>query len=360
MSALGQVSVRETHGVRRFLYPLSAEIDLAGLPSSDQVTLASPDGRTIPVQVSPLDHRNPGRIRLDFAVSLAPYEKLQLALSSDQSAAAFEDPLNVTVGKTFRIAQRRFVTEFDKKSMLHQVVYDGVRHLTCPSALTRNGETMAMTADPDLSAGPLAARIRASGSYGDGCDAETRLQTTACKSWVVLRHLLLQPRASDEIVFHLQLAAVSPVLTADFGVGGGIYGKLEAGGSEELSWQSDFPRRGTIRWSISAGDRTDYTGEVKTSDEYAAQRWFHLIDRGKSLAVAVTDVPGACREMTVKLRSDGAVQIRFGLGESDSGPAVFGVCCHFLNNIPALAAATNPQSILLPPLVEVSPGFRGE
>ena len=36
--------------------------------------------------------------------------------------------------------------------------------------------------------------------------------------------------------------------------------------------------------------------------------------------------------------------------------AEFGVCYHFLNDIPAIAAATNPQSILLPPTVEVLPG----
>ena len=40
----------------------------------------------------------------------------------------------------------------------------------------------------------------------------------------------------------------------------------------------------------------------------------------------------------------------------DHPVAEFGVCYHFLNNMPAIAAATNPQSILLPPTVEVLPG----
>jgi hypothetical protein len=305
--------------------------------------------------VSPLDRRNPARVRIDFAVSLAPFESLKLELSSDQSGPAFEDPLNITVGKTFRIAQRRFVTEFDKNAMLYQAVHDGIRHLTCPSALTRNGEAMAISGDPDFAGGVLAARIRASGRYADGCDAKTGVEVSACKSWAVLRHVLVQPRASDEIVFELQLATTSPVLTADFGVGGGTYGKLQAGGGGEITWQSDFSRRHSIRWSISAGGRTDYAGQVKTSDEFRAQRWFHLIDRDKSLAVAITEVPKSCREMTVKLGSDGAVLVRFRLRKYGAGPAAFGICCHFLDDIPALAAATNPQSILLPPVVKVRP-----
>ena len=44
--------------------------------------------------------------------------------------------------------------------------------------------------------------------------------------------------------------------------------------------------------------------------------------------------------------------------EGASPVAEFGVCYHFLNDVPAIAAATNPQSILLPPTVEVLPGLK--
>jgi len=43
--------------------------------------------------------------------------------------------------------------------------------------------------------------------------------------------------------------------------------------------------------------------------------------------------------------------VEFRIGEASIEPAAFGLCCHFLNDIPALAAATSPQSILLPPVV---------
>jgi len=220
--------------------------------------------------------------------------------------------------------------------------------------LTRNGGQMAIGADPEFSAGVLAARIRAVGRYADACEAKTSLEVTSCKSWAMLRHVLLEPHALDEIVFQLQLAATSPVLTCDFGVGGGTYGKLLAGSDGEIVWRSDFSRRPAAGWSISTGGRTDYCGEVETSDDFRAQRWFHLIDKDKSLAVAVTDVAESCREMTVTLRSDGTILAGFRLGEP-SRPAAFGLCYHFLNNVPAIAAATTPRSILLPPIVEVLP-----
>ena len=57
--------------------------------------------------------------------------------------------------------------------------------------------------------------------------------------------------------------------------------------------------------------------------------------------------------MTVAPNVNGDCEISFQLGEEVSGPAAFGICWHFLNGIPAAAAATNPQSILLPPIVEL-------
>lgn len=355
MSVLGHVTVRETRGIRRFLYPLSARIDLPESCQTDRLGLVTRDGQPIPVQVSQSDGRSRNSARIDFAVSLAPFESLELELLSDQSRAVFEDALNIAVGKTFRSAQRRFAIAFDNKGMVNEVLYDGIPHLADATVVTRNGEQMAIPGDSDFTSGLLAARVCARGRYADTCRAEASLEITACKSWAMMRHVLFEPRPLDEVMFRLQLAVASPVLTCDFGVGGGTYGKLLAGSAGEIVWRSDFSRRPAVGWSISTGGRTDYAGEVEASAEFRAQRWFHLIDKDKSLAVAITDVAKSCREMTVTLRSDGAALVKFRLGEPDSGPAVFGLCYHFLNDIPAIAAATNPQSILLPPIVEVFP-----
>jgi len=388
MRFLGHVRVCETHGIRRFLYPVSLEIPAAlphttiGTadrdcgPSASEVpppVLIMPDVGPIPLQVTP-GATNPDLYsRLDFAVSLSPFEQLELKLYAEQpeslslskgdeldpieevstqKAVCLEDPLKVTEGKRFVSTQRRFSTVFDRRGTLHQAVYDSVPHLRAPAVFTRNGLQAELEGASAYAAGfPLTARVTAAGQYPDGCEAETHLETTACKSWVMLKHLLSTTQPGDELVFELPLVVYSSVVTCDFGVGGGIYGSLRQKICPTIVWHSEFLDSGGMRWSVASGDRTDYIGEVRTAEEYRQQLWFHQVDGHKALAVAITQIPRCCREMEITLRANGDVAVAFGIGEATGVPAAFGLCCHFLNDIPAISAATNPQSILLPPVV---------
>ncbi len=376
MSVLGLVRVCETHGIRRFLYPVSLEIPASLLLPADGPGLITADGRPIPLQVTP-SATNPGLYcRLDFAVSLSPLEKLELKLLTGDKApmlgsgftpeveglgqvdrrgprpAGVDDPLQIEEKKRFRSTQRRFSVEFDRCGTLHEVVYDSVPHLRAPAVFNLNGRPAALEGAAAFAAGlPLSARVMAVGQYPDGCGAVTHLETTAYKSWVMLTHLLSRTRPEDELVFSLPLAVSSSVVTCDFGVGGGIYGSLQSDTCAEMVWKSEFLRSGAVRWSITSSGRTDYVGDVQTAGEYLRRQWFHLVDGRKALAVAVTQIPACCREMKVTLRADGDVAVAFRIGAGAEASASFGLCCHFLNNIPAISAATNPQSILLPPVV---------
>ena len=169
-----------------------------------------------------------------------------------------------------------------------------------------------------------------------------------------MSHKLTEPNPNDEIVFTLPLAITAPTLTCDFGVGGYVFGKLDEKASE-IVWHTEFGNAPHARWSVATAGRMDYVGEVDTAEAFLPQRWFHLIDSDKALAVAITKVPDDCRDLTVRLTHEGEVSITFRLGETITAPAEFGVCYHFLNDVPAIAAATNPQSILLPPIAEVLP-----
>jgi hypothetical protein len=331
--------------------------------------LITPDGRQVPLQVSPGAAAPESVRKLDFAVSLSPFEKVELKLLSGQTesariakegrgdfiireAAPLDDPLQTIEEKRFRSRQRRFSIEFDRKGTLHEVEYDSVPHLRAPASFIRNGQQASLDGASAFAVGfPLSARVRAVGQYPDGCRAETLMETTACKSWVTMTHLLSRTQSDDELVFKLPLTASSPVVTCDFGAGGGIYGSLQAETCPEIIWLSKFLRSGGVSWSMASGGRTDYAGETPTTEEYLRQRWFHMIDGQKALAVAITRVPDCCREMKVTIGANGDVSVAFKVGEAALEPAAFGLCCHFLNNIPAIAAATNPQSILLPPVV---------
>ncbi len=178
MSFIGHISVCETHGIRRFLYPVSLEIP-ASLPGPDGVLgLITPDGRPIPLQVSP-GATNPYQYcRLDFAVSLSPMQKLDLKLfiSTLRETAGIDDPLQTEEGERFRSTQRRLSVEFDRRGTLHEVVYDSVPHLRAPAVFTRNGRRAALAGAAAFAAGfPLSARVTAAGEYPDGCGAATLL-----------------------------------------------------------------------------------------------------------------------------------------------------------------------------------------
>ncbi len=363
---LARIRVRETHGIRRFLYPLQAKITVPdGVVSSDY-GMVDEAGQPVPFQLSQIYLGNDVwslEYALDFAVSLEPFASREYVLASDQPRISVDDPLQITFPSQTASetavcsVQKKFSVSLDWYGFIPTVVYDGIPHLRQAMEISRNG----LVAEPDeggfgAAGEQLKKSFKGTGIYHtDLCNFETKSDITACKSWVVITHRLEQPKPNDEIVFTLPLAVTSPTLTCDFSVGGYVFGKLDGMAAPEVVWRTEFGDAPHARWSVETVGRVDYVGEVETAEAFLPQRWFHLIDSDKALAVAITKVPQDCREMTVRLTHEGDVSVAFRLGAAVSGPAEFGVCYHFLNDIPAIAAATNPQSILLPPTVEVLP-----
>ena len=355
---LARIRVREMHGIRRFLYPLTAFIDHSEWSGFHTTQLSTWQGVPQPSQLAPAHRDAHLRDRLDFAISLAPFEEVELVLWADLPEAAISDPLCVTEEGGFHNQQQHFGISFGWDGDVSHVVYDGVSHLVGRTTIMRNGREAAhnlarASGNWAFAEGrTLNARVLANSEYQDGCKAQTRTEITACKSWATITHTLEQPKPNDELVFTLPLAITSPTLTYDFGVGGYVFGKLDAN-APEIVWRTEFGDAPYAKWSVATAGRVDYLGSVDTAEVFLPQRWFHLIDSDKALAVAITKLPEDCREMTVRLTNAGDVTITFLLGDAITGPAELGVCYHFLNDVPAIAAATNPQSILLPPVVEV-------
>ncbi len=355
---LARIRVRETAGIRRFLYPLYAKVALP--PDTPLQRLRLSDGTNdLPMQVT---HR--GTFRLDFAISLDPHATRDLALMEGPSSASLDDPLRLTKKDNPGLLsnqQKRFQIGLHYDGTIREVIYDGIPLLREPLCISRNGDLPQEGGDlfyhaPDFSA--ITAWTGASRRYPDGTACGTDTEITACKSWATVTHKIKQAQRGDEIVFTLPLAITSPTITCDFGVGGYVFGKLDEK-APEIVWRTEFGDTTHARWSVTTAGRTDYVGEVATAEEFLPQRWFHLIDSDKALAVAITQMPPDCRELTVRLTHQGDVSVAFLLGDTVADHpdehADFGVCYHFLNDVPAIAAATNPQSILLPPVVEVLP-----
>lgn len=352
---LARIRVRETHGIRRFLYPLTAYVNLPLDTDLQNLTLSSED-KSVPIQAA---HTH--SFRLDFPVFLDPYAERELILTVGKSEATLDDPLILEKNKDEAVLhnkQTKFSLDIKFTGGVEQVVYDGVTQFRQPLRITYNGllpvedGTYYYNMAPEFSL--ITAWAGASSGYSDGTPYSTATELTACKSWATVTHTLKQPKPNDEVVFTLPLAITSPTLTCDFGVGGYVFGKLDSN-APEIVWRTEFGDAPYAKWTVATAGRVDYMGEVEAAEAFVSQRWFHLIDSDKALAVAITQLPEGCQSMTVRMTHEGDVSITFKLGDTVTDPAEFGVCYHFLNDVPAIAAATNPQSILLPPVVEVLP-----
>ena len=366
---LARIRVRETAGIRRFLYPSMASLDLPSDADTSRFRFVKVDGQPVPTEVqyvAPDRTAKEGRkkFQLCFAVSLAPHEEMRLELHSRQvDNHLLDDPLNIQYVQEAGLenSQQRFFISLAKSSAISQVIYDGVTHLRSPEYTSLNGFATPDGVPNSTSGSPLYLSYSCSGAYPreevgerDVADFLSLTSLTACKSWAHRYHWIQEPKAQDEVVFTLPFAVTASTLTCDFGVGGYVFGKLDDK-APEIVWRTEFGDVPYARWTVATAGRTDYVGEVATAEEFRPQRWFHLIDSDKALAVAISSVTSDLRELTVRLTHEGNVSIAFRLGDTISGPADFGVCYHFLNDVPAIAAATNPQSILLPPVVEVLP-----
>lgn len=357
---LARLRVKEEHGIRRFLYPLWVQIPLADGTNPDLLSLVMTDSQPIPTQGT---QRGKGRYRLDFAVSLAPHQEIELHLIHGQQPAIVDDAITFDfaidveqVDYMFSSRQKRFSVLLDMQCNISAVSYDGQEYLhdatsvRCNTQTMRAGSTVSRTGD-----NLVTAWLKTRGCYDcqdHPWNARTRTELTACKSWATVTHKLHTPQTNDEVVFTLPLAVTSPILTYDIGIEG-VYGKLEATSEDAMTWRMAFDGP-DVQWTVATNDRVDYSGRMSPVS-FQGKRWFHLVDSNKSIAVAITNIPSQCRQITAHLSSDGEIRIAFQMGQEAGESAEFGVCYHFLNDVPAIAAATNPQSILLPPTVEVLP-----
>jgi hypothetical protein len=361
--------VEERSGIRRFLYPLKARLPSMYRRSIGKLAVAEADGRLVPSHVAV----TPNGIECVFALSLAPLETRDLYLvRTDQTPkAAIPDPLKISwQADGFASSQDRVSFGFGQLAQLRSVIYDSVEHLAGPLAITLDGSSMSPRADSppvrtQIPESELSARFAAVGAYHDlrpaQVSGETNAELVCCKSWVEIRHTVSNPQPNSSLRFSLPLTITSEQQTCDFGVGNGAYGKIQSGAAERVIWEVDLSHervaRYRIRTQLASGElRTDYAGELKNSADLHPCLWMHWIEPTKALGLAITQVAKGCERISVRLGSDGIVEAEFLIGRTTMNPAEFGICYHFLNAVPPIAAATNPASILNPPKITIVKG----
>ena len=365
-----KIIVAERHGMRRYLYPVRVKLPSLYRRLVGNLAVAEVDGALVPAVVEATPN---GALSCLFAVSLAPHETRELMLvRADPNDAPVPDSIEVVEDDDgFTCRQERVEFGVESLAQLGSVVYDGQQHLSGPLSITLDGHVIEPlesgyrpSMSPSLSGG-LGARFTHNGSYtGESSEqptGRTEIELTACKSWVWVRHQLAGAQPGSLLRFTLPLTVTSPVQTCDFGVGNGAYGKIEPDLIDEIALEIDMsagrPAQYTIQSHLAREDRAriDYSGEIKQAAHLASKLWLHWVEPTKSLAIAVTEHPKNCRSIVFRLSDRGVVAVEFEIGDyAPASGAMFEVCCHFLNNIPAIAAATNPASILQPPLASVT------
>ena len=356
MTVFARLIIAEDHGIRRFLYPLKIEIPFS---KNDTLLVAVKDetGALLPSEA----YYSRNKAIVHFAVSLEPYEKRKLTIFKSELKAPVPDPLQTECldDGTIVSRQERITTTLLKNADLGSVVYDNCEHLAGPVTFTLNAE------QPDddllrlkLSGRELSFRSSTKSYYSANdrfCQTDTRL--TACKSWVEIDHTIEEPAGGSVISLDVPLSApnVDEIPTCDFGLGNGIYSKIDG---DAAMLEADFyGKKPYCCWQVSrlteGIQRVDYQGGETHAKSLFESLYFHWTLPGRSLAVVVTKLPQTVSHFQAILGRNGRIHISAVLGGAPLRRATFGVVLHFLNNVPAIAAATNPASIIAPPRIIV-------
>jgi hypothetical protein len=352
---LARIRVEESDGIRRFLYPLSLTLPW-DLTDAAQIRLADIDGQLIPSEAFTRGKKT----RIDFAISLAPHEKRRFLVVHTSEAPEIPDRLHCSrlPGEGLTTVQERVAFRIDSAGQLASVVYDAVEHLAGPVAFRLDGSApVSSTLRPGGQTGKLSVTARAQGFYPEDVRFRTDYALTACKSWIQIDHRVDRAPGGSTLELAIPLTAPEPgeTPTCDFGLGSGSYCKIDA---EAVVMDAVIGRGPHARWTISRvsgeAERVDYQDRIGSAAALRSRSWFHWTLASRSIAVAATHLPPACRLLQFHLAADGQLHVAATLGANPAPRTRLGICCHFLNAIPPIAAATNPASILLPPALRVS------
>lgn len=352
-----RIQVHEPAGIRRFLYPLQVVLPGMSIPTSGFLLLRrASDGFAVPCVAIAVE----SGVCLDFAVSMAPSESVDFEIVVSEDPPSIPDPFRISHHNSGITLRQERVTMTLGTCFPTSVVYDGVEHLRDPLQFKLNGAS-AIYGDPNfhLPTMGLSALNECYATYhlpsGAAVKSTTSCRYTCCKTWVAVTHTVESPPPMCELNLSLALAATDQTPTCDFGVGHGTYCKIS---DTAVVWNTALVDGQAVSWEVghlseSGSTRIDYRGDEMSPWVWNGGKWFHFIETTKSLAVAVTRIPDGCKRLAAKLSRAGDIDISFKMDEKHHERIEFGVCYHFLNNIPAIAAATNPASILLTPMVEV-------
>jgi hypothetical protein len=322
-----EFQVRETAGLRRFGYPVTARIGISEPASSLCLT---ENGKPVPAQFTQVA---PGRIEADFNLNIGPNERRTFSVAPGL-APPVASPIRVEErGDVYiiRHAQMEYHIPKDLAGLVSRVQSPSLAWIRAGGRglVTGAGEIYNAASSRILKPGPLSAVLRFNGPLG-----EVDLQIPRSKSWVEVtwRDLGSQaPPRSLEAEIALLIEGRPPIL--DFGAGGPTYLALRPKQDCRLENQ-------LTSWRLFSAGQSFAEGKMAAADS-----WAHVMDLSRATALAISGLTESSG--FISLTPDAL--LRFGRA---GAPATLRFWLHFVSMPIQEGALTSPQSMMSP--LEVS------
>ena len=322
-------TVRETAGLRRFGYPITASLEVPQGALRDVATarLFDAKGKDAAAQFTAMEKWPDGSVRgldVDFTSSLGPMEtetyRMELAGGAarpNKGGLAVTETADEIIVASSAIAHK---VRRDGKPLLTSIAHGKTEFIAAAGITT----TLAPGKAEVLKRGPFNVTLRL---------GAVALEYVSSKSWVKITQQTASP---TPLAVDAHFVLPEPPLLWDFGVGSWLYGCLRR------SNETAVLRQDANGWRVLTG-----TGE--RSSVYATGKrcegWGHLADKQHVIAFGMADFSGD-GEPSLLVGADG----RFRASAKRKELTVY---FHAVGQPVQVTAMTSPPSMLAPLVVEI-------
>lgn len=365
------LTVRETAGMRRTEFPVSARVALPRGAATDVAHLRLvADGAELAGQFTAGPAGPDGSLQavdVDFNLTIGAGESRTIVLEYGAGVSAAGPPrggLSVAEdGDRVRIGAVALGAR--GWPLLASVAYrgeiiapgaNGLSVVDASGARHEFGSATGVTAEV-IKRGPLLAVVRYTGRVPLGGGSEVPVTLTCelpnSKSWIKVSATVEdRGRLVRGFVFETPFALGPFPWTWDFGTDGATYGAFRTAADAAVLTQSGG--RPASAWRVETGtsaDRRVYEQSVP-GRAAAVQGWGHLLDARNAVAFAVEGFATAPGSSTLSL--DGAGHATFAVARAPALSHTLTVFEHFVSTPVPIGAATSPAAMLRPLVVSVA------
>jgi len=370
------LEVRETAGIRRFGYPVEAELRFEPpAPAGSRFRLLEAEGgKVIAAQFRPLEEKEGRVVRaaLDFEGNFLPHEARKYRVEYGPDVEAAPEPGGLTLeesGDLFRIANGpHLVWEIPRNlssggpggaGLFRSVKSADLDFLRPDSAglslRGRDGKLHALRSSGPgkiVKRGPIACRLRFEVGTDIGGGGPVRstveVEIPRSKSWARVDWSIDEPKEEIGAMaaeFHLRLEGDTAF--ADFGTGTLVYAALSKGQAASLRAGPSGAGgpEGKPFWEVlrgPPGKLEPYVAGGPSGAGAAVEGWAHLMDRERCTAAAVA---GFAKGSADRIDVDQAGLLRI---QREPAAKSLRFWIHFVNFPPHVGAVTSPQSMASP------------